>query len=129
MVQSAAEVLIVEDDVQIQKLLTAILTHDGVTSVVADDGKAAMALLDSKEFDAIVLDLMLPRVNGFDVLRHLSVTHPSMLERTIVVTGVSERMYRNSPQIRHTRALLRKPFDVSKLQEEIAACRAANVHH
>lgn len=121
-----AEVLIVEDDVQIQRLLTAIMTRDGLTSVVAADGQAALALLESTDFDAIVLDLMLPVVNGFDVLRHLSATHPAMLERTVVLTGAAERMYRNSPQIRQTRALLRKPFDVAKLQEEVAACCAVN---
>lgn len=127
MVDTAAKVLIVEDDVQIQKLLSAILSHDGVSSKVASDGKAACDLLDSTKFDAIVLDLMLPRMNGFDVLRHLSIANPAMLERTIIVTGASERLYRNSPQIRHTRALLRKPFDVAKLQQEVAA--ACAVHH
>jgi DNA-binding response OmpR family regulator len=126
MSESAVEVLIVEDDVQIQQLLTAILKRDGRTSVVASDGKAAMALLASNDFRAIVLDLMLPIANGFDVLRHLSVVHPSMLERTVVVTGASDRLYRNSPQIRQTRALLRKPFDVTRLQEEVAACCASH---
>jgi DNA-binding response OmpR family regulator len=128
MAQPAAAVLIVEDDVQIQRLLTAILTRDGVHSVVAADGKAALALIEETDFDAIVLDLMLPLVNGFDVLRHLSVAKPSLLERTVVLTGASERMYRNSPQVRQTRALLRKPFDVAKLQEEVAACCSV-VHH
>jgi CheY-like chemotaxis protein len=126
---AAVEVLIVEDDVQIQQLLTAILKRDGRTSVVANDGKAAIALLESTEFQAIVLDLMLPIANGFDVLRHLSITDPSLLERTVVVTGASERLYRNSPQIRQTHALLRKPFDVARLQEEVAACCAAAVSH
>lgn len=124
MTQPAAAVLIIEDDVQIQRLLTAIMTNDGLSSVVACDGKAALALLESTDFDAIVLDLMLPLVNGFDVLRHLSTVKPALLERTVVLTGASERMYRNSPQIRQTRALLRKPFDVTKLQEEVAACCA-----
>ena len=128
MAKTAAEVLIVEDDVQIQRLLTAILTRDGMTPVVAADGKAALALLETADFDAIVLDLMLPLMNGFDVLRHLSVANPAMLERTVVVTGASERMYRNSPQIRQTRALLRKPFDVVRLQEEVAACCAVTHH-
>ena len=124
MAQPAGAVLIVEDDVQIQRLLTAIMTNDGLHSVVAGDGKAALELLESTDFDAIVLDLMLPLMNGFDVLRHLSTAKPALLERTVVLTGASERMYRNSPQIRQTRALLRKPFDVAKLQEEVAACCA-----
>jgi two-component system, OmpR family, response regulator len=127
MAEAAAEVLIIEDDEQIQKLLCAILSRGGVASVVAPDGAAAVALLDTTKFDAIVLDLMLPRMNGFDVLRHLSIADPAMLDRTVVITGASERMYRNSPQIRQTRALLRKPFDINQLQEEVAA--ACAVHH
>ena len=127
MADAAAEVLIVEDDVQIQKLLCAILSHAGVSSVIAGDGKAAVDLLDSTNFDAVLLDLMLPHMNGFDVLRHLSVANPSMLERTVVITGASERLYRNSPQIRHTHALLRKPFDIAKLQAAVA--EACAVHH
>ena len=124
MAHPGAAVLIVEDDVQIQRLITTILTRDGLHSVVAGDGKAALALLESNDFDAIVLDLMLPLMNGFDVLRHLSTVKPALLERTVVLTGASERMYRNSPQIRQTRILLRKPFDVAKLQQEVAACCA-----
>jgi len=128
MARTAVEVLIVEDDVQIQRLLTAILSLDGLTSVVAGDGKAALALLESTDFNAIVLDLMLPVMNGFDVLRHLSAENPAMLEKTIVLTGASERLYRNSPQVRHTRALIKKPFDVATLQKEVAACCAAVGH-
>ena len=60
---AAAEVLIIEDDEQIQKLLIAILARGGVSSQVAGDGQAAVALLDSTKFDAVVLDLMLPRMN------------------------------------------------------------------
>jgi CheY-like chemotaxis protein len=122
-------VLIVEDDLQIQRLLTAILNRDGLTAVVAADGKAAMALLETAEFDAIVLDLMLPVVDGFDVLRHLSVANPAMLGRTVVLTGASERMYRNSPHVKQTHALLRKPFDVARLQQEVAECCAVTHHH
>lgn len=119
-----AAVLIVEDDVQIQRLLTAIMTRDGLSPVVAGDGQSALSLLESSDFDAIVLDLMLPVLNGFDVLRYLSASKPALLERTIVLTGASEKMYRNSPQVRQARTLLRKPFDLAKLQQEVAACCA-----
>jgi DNA-binding response OmpR family regulator len=119
---AAVEVLIVEDDVSIQRLLTAVMVRNGLTSVVAADGKAALALLASSDFEAIVLDLLLPEINGFDVLRHLAVARPAMLEKTIVLTAASERTYRNSPHIRHARALFRKPFDLGRFQEEILSC-------
>jgi DNA-binding response OmpR family regulator len=122
--KTAVEVLIVEDDLSIQRLLTAVMVRNGLTSTVACDGKAALALLATDDFEAIVLDLLLPEINGFDVLRHLAVSKPAMLGKTIVLTAASERTYRNSPHIRHARALFRKPFDLGRLQEEILACCA-----
>jgi CheY-like chemotaxis protein len=121
---TARDVLIVEDDVPIQRLLTTLMTHSGLSSEVAADGKSALALLREHDYDAIVLDLLLPEVNGFDVLRQIAATKPAMLERTIVVTAASERTYRNSPQVRHARTLLRKPFDLTRLQQEILDCCA-----
>lgn len=120
---TAREVLIVEDDLTIQRLLAAVATQNGLAPVLASDGRSALHLLDrSTQYGAMVLDLDLPVVNGFDVLRHVAAENPSLLDRTIVITSADERMYRNSPQIRHTRALLRKPFDFARLQDEILMC-------
>jgi CheY-like chemotaxis protein len=115
-------VLIVEDDVPLQRLLVAIACRNGLAPAVAGDGRKALTLLATTEFDAVVLDLMLPFVNGFDVLRHLSLAKPDLMDRTIVITGAAERTYRNSPYVRHAHALLRKPFDVATLQQEMLAC-------
>jgi CheY-like chemotaxis protein len=122
MVATHREVLIVEDDVPLQRLLTAVAARNGLSAVVACNGREALALLASTDFDAVVLDLMLPVVNGFDVLRHLSTAKPDLMDRTIVITGANERAYRNSPHVRHAHALLRKPFDVAQLQHEMLAC-------
>jgi DNA-binding response OmpR family regulator len=115
-------VLIVEDDVALQRLVAAVATRNGLAPVVAGDGRSAVALLDAKDYDVLVLDLGLPGLNGFDVLRHVSTENPSMLDRTIVITAADERVYRNSPQVRQTHALLRKPFDIARLQDEIRVC-------
>ena len=120
-------VLVVEDERDLANLLAMNLRHEGFEVRTAYDGREGLAHVKSWVPDLVILDLMLPVMNGFDVLRHLSVADPAMLERTIVITGASERLYRNSPQIRHTRALLRKPFDIAKLQQEVAA--ACAVHH
>jgi CheY-like chemotaxis protein len=126
---TSREVLIVEDDLPLQRLLAAVVARNGLIPVLACDGRKALSLLDSGEFDAMVLDLMLPVQNGFDVLRHLSATKPDLMDRTIVITGADERAYRNSPHVRHTHAVLRKPFDVARLQQEMLACCASKVAH
>jgi len=127
--RSAHEVLIVEDDLPLQRLVAAVAARNGFHSVVAGDGRSALALLDSADYDVLVLDLGLPGVNGFDVLRHVATEQPTLLDRTIVITASDERIYRNSPHVRHAHALLRKPFDIGKLQSEIRACSRARGEH
>lgn len=60
-------ILIVEDEPDIQELLCAYLREAGYETAVAGDGVAALSLFQSQSFDLVLLDLMLPRIDGFGV--------------------------------------------------------------
>ena len=60
-------ILIVEDEPDIQELLCAYLRDAGYETVTAGDGAAALSLFRSKSFDLILLDIMLPKIDGFGV--------------------------------------------------------------
>ena len=60
-------ILIVEDEPDIQELLCAYLRDAGYETAAAGDGVAALALFQSQAFDLVVLDLMLPKIDGFGV--------------------------------------------------------------
>ena len=64
-----AHLLIVEDDELLRDGLCAQLTHAGHTVTAAHDGAQAQALLEASRFDAVILDLGLPVIDGFAVLR------------------------------------------------------------
>lgn len=61
-------ILIVDDDENICRLLTLYLERNGFAVECRHDGEAALLLLSETEFDAIVLDVMMPVLNGFEVL-------------------------------------------------------------
>ena len=61
------KILIVEDEPDIQELLGAYLRDAGYETAAAGDGVAALALFQSQAFDLVVLDLMLPKIDGFGV--------------------------------------------------------------
>ena len=61
------KILIVEDEPDIQELLDAYLRDAGYETAAAGDGVAAMALFQSQAFDLVVLDVMLPKIDGFGV--------------------------------------------------------------
>ncbi len=60
-------ILIVEDEPDIQELLRAYLEDAGYQTSVAGDGVAALALFSEQTFDLVLLDLMLPKIDGFGV--------------------------------------------------------------
>ncbi len=62
------KILIVEDERLITKPLAKKLTFAGFATKEAYDGEEALAMLEAEKFDLILLDLMMPRVDGFDVL-------------------------------------------------------------
>jgi two-component system copper resistance phosphate regulon response regulator CusR len=64
-------VLIVEDDAALSRLLKRGLTEAGFSVDTAADGESGLHLATAEAFDAVVLDLMVPRVSGLDVLRTL----------------------------------------------------------
>jgi DNA-binding response OmpR family regulator len=62
-------VLVVEDDLRVARLLERSLIEDGHAVVVSHDGKEGLDLARDDDFDVIVLDVMLPKMNGFEILR------------------------------------------------------------
>ena len=65
-------ILIVEDSETLSQALSNILKREGYACDIAPNGSSALAFLGSYGYDAIILDLMLPRIDGFGVLRELS---------------------------------------------------------
>jgi len=64
-------VLVVDDEPMVREVLCQYLTHDGFEVTEAEDGEQAIELHDANPPDLVVLDLMLPKRHGLDVLRHV----------------------------------------------------------
>lgn len=64
-------ILVVDDEPHIVSLVTRGLTSEGYETVVAEDGAEALELAMEPDLDLIILDVGLPTMDGFDVLRHL----------------------------------------------------------
>lgn len=121
----ALEVLLIEDDAGIRSLVVALLGNLAPGRYVvtcAGDGDAALRLLRRRDPDVIVMDLLLPGVNGFELLRHLKAEKEHLLQQTIVVTAATDQTLAGFSQSWPVRHLLRKPFDIFELASLILAC-------
>src|SRR5213075_3378446 len=69
--QEPATILLVDDEDAVQKLLTYPLEHEGFRVVQARDGEEALERFASEQVDLVVLDIMLPRLDGLEVCKRL----------------------------------------------------------
>ena len=120
-------VLIVEDEPSILKFLSQNLVLRGFDVVVATDGREGLRQASECQLDLILLDLMLPLMSGWDVLKHLG--RAGVLDRTpvIVVTAASrEEDERRARSLGATDYLV-KPFGVPEMLRRIHAVLPAQV--
>jgi CheY-like chemotaxis protein len=112
-------VLLVEDEPVITSRIESMLAPTcSVTTV--EDGDVAIEQVLTKDFDCILLDLMLPHLSGFDVLRNLILRKPELLKATVIMTAATDESLqfidRNA-----VAGVLRKPFEVAALPDLVAA--------
>ncbi len=67
----ATRILIIEDETKIARFVELELVHEGYETQKAFDGRTGLELAESGDFDLIILDIMLPELNGLEVLRRL----------------------------------------------------------
>src|SRR5438046_4495030 len=112
-------VLVVEDEVRLARHIASALTEAGDDPVVVHDGEEALHQAVDKPFDLIVLDIGLPRMEGFEVLRSLRARH--VLSRVLILTARGQVTDRVSGLQLGADDYLAKPF---AMQELLARVRA-----
>lgn len=111
-------VLVVDDDPDIQLLLRLELAAEGYDVATADDGLQALERIAALHPDVVLLDVMMPELDGWGVLRALADPKPAV----IVITGLAtdrDEHYRNAVEL-GALGYVSKPFDSHKLLELVA---------
>jgi len=112
------KILIVEDNKEIAELWDEVMRDEGYSTAIAYDGEEAMERLREEKYDVIVLDLMLPGADGFDVLEFMqveSIETPVLAVTGEVIEDARRRVF-SYPQVRE---FLFKPILPSQLIKEI----------
>jgi DNA-binding response OmpR family regulator len=112
-------ILVVEDDVQLARQIASALTEAGHDPMVVHDGERALDKTKQKPFDLIVLDVILPGIDGFDVLRHLRSEH--MASRVLMLTARGEVKDRVTGLQLGADDYLPKPFAMRELVARVSA--------
>jgi two-component system chemotaxis response regulator CheY len=119
-------ILIVDDDDAIRALVVTVLRRRGYRLDTARNGIEALEKLKSCRYSLVVLDLMMPRMSGYDVLDTLAaqpeVTRPLVL---VLTAGLDRKPFDKSFVV----GTMHKPFDIELLVDTVSGCISAAEAH
>ena len=112
-------IVVVEDDVALARQIASALTEAGHDPVVVHDGEKALDKIKAAPFDLIVLDIILPGMDGFEVLRHLRAQR--LVSRVLMLTARGEVKDRVTGLRLGADDYLPKPFAMGELVARVNA--------
>jgi DNA-binding response OmpR family regulator len=112
-------ILIVEDDYAIRSLLSTLLARERIAFETAADGDEGLRLLGNGTWSLLLLDLMLPRRSGFEILDWIGGQPQERRPTVVVMTAYSDELFRRLVDPSLVTAVLRKPFDIRELMSTV----------
>ena len=124
---SVARILLVDDEQAVQTLLTYPLRKDGYDVVSAEDGREALDRFAEQRFDLVVLDIMMPRLDGIEVCRRLRARSQVPI---IMLTAKDDEVDKVLGLEMGADDYITKPFSVREFRSRVrAALRRADMPH
>jgi len=116
-------VLVVDDDRPVRELLEIISVRAGMIVEKASDGREALEKLRAGGFDLLMLDLMMPRASGYDVLQQLELEPSRPAIVVVTAAGDAQLTALNTGVVNY---VIRKPFNVSMVTDVLNSLTAVS---
>ncbi|MGH2811406.1 MAG: response regulator transcription factor [Actinomycetota bacterium] len=113
-----AKILIVDDEPSVLKLLKMNLELEGFEAFLASDGATALKRIQSEEPDLVLLDIMMPVMDGWEVLRRLGESGPRKRPVVIVMTAKGKRDHARCLEL-GAHAYVAKPFETDVVIDKV----------
>ena len=113
-------ILVVEDEKPVRDLVTTMLSRLGYTVVSCANGHEALARCRERDFDLVLLDMIMPQMNGIDVINHLR--DAGKQTQTLLMTGYGVDVEGADPET----PILSKPFDIITLGQTVKKLLSPN---
>ena len=116
MEQGKIRILLAEDDMSMREYLTRALERTGYAVTAVDSGVTAMPELESKDFDLLLTDIVMPGMDGIELAQEAAKTAPKM--RVMFITGFAAVALKNNKTPANAK-VLSKPFHLRDLVLEV----------
>ena len=120
---SKGVLLIVDDETAIRELLTSYFEEDGYQTFSAEGGHAALKILEDVKIDVLISDVVMPGLNGIDLLKILTNEYP--MTKAIMMTGFVAQSHLLRCMRYNAEDVIFKPFEnLSEIKEAVERCLA-----
>jgi CheY-like chemotaxis protein len=114
-------ILVADDDQSIRQLLTTVIRREGFEVDAVADGVEAIERLKHHQYAVILVDLMMPRMDGFEVIEYLKRHHGAQKPVVLVISAYADQRFKQvDPNI--VAGVIRKPFEIAELGGMIRLC-------
>lgn len=117
--QAGKKILIVEDSKSVSNVLKEILESDGHTVYLAGDGVAGIALARREKPDLVLLDLLLPKLNGYEVCNALKRDNDTRHINVLVISTMDSPESIEKAELCGAKYFMKKPYNLDDLLREI----------
>lgn len=121
--EKSFRVLVVDDDPSIRRMIVAALRRFGYSFLEAANGNEALELMRRERPDVVVLDLMMPILSGWDVLRERA-SDPRLQSIPMIIISANRGPELATAMDKGVCAFLPKPFDIGALASLVQSCIA-----
>jgi CheY-like chemotaxis protein len=121
MEEQSKRVLVVDDDADLRRLLVSMLRRRGLHVDEAADGEQALALAGANRYGVMLLDLLMPVLDGYAVLEQIERDATAPRPVVLVITG-ADRAAVERIGAHRVHGVMRKPFDVEEIVNVVVAC-------
>ncbi len=112
-------ILVVEDDAKLRSLFCTVLTNNGYLALPAENGEKALSLLDSEYVDLVISDIMMPGMDGYELIEHLRTSGFTM--PILIITAKERFEDKQRGFLAGTDDYMVKPIDVNEMVLRVGA--------
>jgi DNA-binding response OmpR family regulator len=119
MLENQRRLLVVDDEPVVAEFMARVLSKQDFAVDVATNGEAAKGLLEINDYEVVIVDIRMPKMNGYQLYEYIKINHPGLAKRVIFTSGELADAGTAGVLLSENQPFLNKPFGSEALKSSV----------